>query len=171
MASSCSTLWAGPWSVSGTMYVHTHKCSVWIPPGAGQRCSICPVAAPGSQPHQLQHLEIQAPEVTTPVQLLLQTISLTRKMSGTTLVSFGLDLRESLTALYPSHVSYSLAGPGSSSPVITNSLPHPHSFQLMDHRQEGPVIPGPTPVAVLWGSPAICTQIISHSGKESLNEV
>lgn len=58
------------------IHTHTHICTVWIPPAAGLRHSICPVATPGSQSSQLLALGDMSPWGHSPSPAVVQTTSL-----------------------------------------------------------------------------------------------
>ena len=102
--------------------VYIYICTRWIPPAAGLRHSVCPVAGPlDSSLPSCWHLDIQAPEVTALLRLLVQTVTRTQLarspsralvLRDTQALSHPeMALRDPLTLLLPGHFTYSRASP------------------------------------------------------------
>ena len=103
-------------------HTHTHISTRWIPPAAGLRHSVCPVAGPlDSSLPSCWHLDIQAPEVTALLRLLVQMVTRTQLarspsralvLRDTQALSHPeMALRDPLTLLLPGHFTYSRASP------------------------------------------------------------
>lgn len=62
--------------------IHIQVRAAWIPPAARMRHSVCPVAALDPSLSSCWHLDMGAPEATAPLQLLIETTSLTHTQNG-----------------------------------------------------------------------------------------